>query len=315
MTSVPTSPYYFHQVQNNLREVLAALDPGAYVGQVKENLANSESWKTRIDNNGKKSGVFVDYHYYGTGDTGGAPTPESVAKVQESVKTDGAIKVISGPADWMFKAIDAHPEMRAGLPTYKGELLLTEHSAGSITSQAYMKRWNRKNELLANAAETAATWAWWLTGEKYPAQRLEDAWSLVLGSQMHDILPGTSLPKAYEYAWNDEVIAGNIFSQVLTHAVDTISSQMDTATQGTSLVVYNPLAIERTDAVDAEIPWKSEWRAVRVLGPDGNDLAAQVASVESGVAHIVFAPTVAPMNCGRWWLRAEIRQNNQDWTS
>ncbi|MBL8886334.1 MAG: chitobiase/beta-hexosaminidase C-terminal domain-containing protein [Phycisphaerales bacterium] len=282
-------------------EVLAALDPGAYVGQVKENLANSESWKTRIDNNGKKSGVFVDYHYYGTGDMGGAPTPESVAKVQESVNTDGAIKVITGPADWMFKAIK--PEMRSGLPTYKGELLLTEHSAGSITSQAYMKRWNRKNELLADAAERAAVGAWWLTGEDYPAQRLEDAWSLVLGSQMHDILPGTSLPKAYEYAWNDEVIAGNIFSQVLTHAVDTISSQMDTHTQGTSVVVYNPLAIARTDAVDAEIPWKSEWRAVRVLGPDGKDVAAQVVSVENGNAHIVFAPTVLPMSLSTFDVR------------
>ncbi len=277
-------------------EVLAALDPGAYVGQVKENLANSESWKTRIDNNGKKSGVFVDYHYYGTGDTGGAPTPESVAMVQQSVNTDGAIKVISGPADWMFKAINQKPELRKDLPTYKGELLLTEHSAGSITSQAYMKRWNRKNELLADAAERAAVGAWILTGEAYPGQRLEEAWSLVLGSQMHDILPGTSLPKAYEYAWNDEVIAGNLFSQVLTHAVDRISSQMDTHTQGTSVLVYNSLAIERTDAVDAEIPWKSEWRAVRVIGPDGKDVLAQVNSVENGQAHIVFAPTVEPMS-------------------
>jgi len=282
-------------------EVLAALDPGAYVGQVKENLANSESWKTRIDNNGKKSGVFVDYHYYGTGDMGGSPTPESVAKVQESVNTDGAIKVITGPADWMFKAIK--PEMVAGLPTYKGELLLTEHSAGSITSQAYMKRWNRKNELLADAAERAAVGAWWLTGEEYPAQRLEDAWCLVLGSQMHDILPGTSLPKAYEYAWNDEVIAGNIFSQVLTHAVDTISSQMDTHTQGTSVLVYNPLAIARKDAVDAEVPWQSEWRAVRVMGPDGKDVAAQVVSVENGNAHIVFAPTVLPLSLATFDVR------------
>ena len=284
-------------------EVLAALDPGAYVGQVKENLANSESWKTRIDNNGKKSGLFVDYHYYGTGDMGGSPTPESVAKVQESVRTDGAIKVITGPADWMFKAINLHPEKRATLPTYKGELLLTEHSAGSITSQAYMKRWNRKNEILADAAERAAVGAWWLTGETYPAQRLEEAWSLVLGSQMHDILPGTSLPKAYEYAWNDEVVAGNIFSQVLTHAVDTISSQMDTHTQGTSVVVYNPLAIERADAVDAEIPWASEWRAVRVIGPDGADVPAQVVSVEGGKAHVVFVPRMASMSLATFDVR------------
>lgn len=284
-------------------EVLAALDPGAYVGQVKENLANSESWKTRIDNNGKKSGLFVDYHYYGTGDMGGSPTPESVAKVQESVRTDGPIKVITGPADWMFKAINLHPEKRATLPTYKGELLLTEHSAGSITSQAYMKRWNRKNEILADAAERAAVGAWWLTGEAYPAQRLEEAWSLVLGSQMHDILPGTSLPKAYEYAWNDEVVAGNLFSQVLTHAVDTISSQMDTHTQGTSVVVYNPLAIERADAVDAEIPWSSEWSAVRVIGPDGADVPAQVVSVEGEKAHVVFVPRMASMSLATFDVR------------
>lgn len=282
-------------------EVLAALDPGAYVGQVKENLANSPTWKTRIDNNGKKSGVFVDYHYYGTGDMGGAPTPESVAKVQESVRTDGAIKVITGPADWMFRAIK--PEMRPGLPTYKGELLLTEHSAGSITSQAYMKRWNRKNEQLADAAERAAAWAWWLTGADYPAQRLEDAWSLVLGSQMHDILPGTSLPKAYEYAWNDEVVAGNIFSQILTHAVDTISSQMDTSAQGISVIVYNPLAFARIDALDAEIPWKSEWRAVRVLGPDGKDVPAQVVSVDHDRAHIVFAPTMQALSLAAFDIR------------
>ncbi len=275
-------------------EVLAALDPGAYVGQVKENLANSESWKTRIQNNGAKSGVFVDYHYYGTGDQGGAPTPESVAMVEESVKTNGAIKVISGPADWMFHAIK--PDMQSGLPAYKGELLLTEHSAGSITSQAYMKRWNRKNEQLADAAERAAVAAWWLTGEAYPAQRLEDGWSLVLGSQMHDILPGTSLPKAYEYAWNDEIIAGNVFSQVLTHAVDAISSRMDTHTQGTSVLVYNPLAVDRRDCVDAEIPWSSEWRSVRVIGPDGKDVPAQVDSVKDAKAHVVFAATAPSMS-------------------
>ena len=37
------------------------------------------------------------------------------------------------------------------LPHYHGDLLLTQHSAGSITFQAYMEpRWNRKNELLAD---------------------------------------------------------------------------------------------------------------------------------------------------------------------
>ena len=71
-----------------------------------------------------------------------------------------------------------------------------------------MKRWNRKNELLADAAERASVAAQWLGGgAAIPAKRLYDAWDLVLGSQMHDMLPGTSLPKAYEYCWNDELLA------------------------------------------------------------------------------------------------------------
>src|SRR5204863_8558461 len=119
--------------------VIAALDPGAYVGEVRDDLSTNDSWRTRVDNNGKQSGVFTDYHYYGTGDQGGAPTEQSVAMIEKSVAGSGPLKVISGPADWMFKSIT--PQMRDKLPRYKGELLLTQHSAGSITSQAMMKRW------------------------------------------------------------------------------------------------------------------------------------------------------------------------------
>ena len=91
------------------------------------------------------------------------------------------------------------PEQKAKLPRYKGELLLTEHSAGSITSQAYMKRWNRKNELLADAAERASVAANLWAQTPYPSRPALQAWDLILGSQMHDMLPGTSLPKAYEF--------------------------------------------------------------------------------------------------------------------
>ena len=36
--------------------------------------------------------------------------------------------------------------MTARMPRYKGDLELINHSAGSLTSEAYHKRWNRKNE-------------------------------------------------------------------------------------------------------------------------------------------------------------------------
>ncbi len=276
--------------------VVSALDPGAYVGQVTENLANSNGWEQRMKASAEKSGLLVDYHYYGTGDQGGGPTERSVAMVEESVGTKGAIRVISGPADWMFKALT--PDLAKKLPVYQGELMLTEHSAGSITSQAYMKRWNRKNELLADAAERASVMASWMGGRPYPAQKLEDAWYLVLGSQMHDILPGTSVPTAYDYSWNDEVLAANQFSTILEDAAGAVISGMDTRTDAnaTCLVVYNPLSCEREDLVEADlVAPKGAAKGVTVVGPDGKAVLAQVLGRTGDTVHIAFLAKVAPV--------------------
>src|SRR5207247_2770775 len=114
------------------------------------------------------------------------------------------------------------------VPLYKGDRELISHSAGSITSEAYQKRWMRKNELLADAAEKASVAAAWLGGRAYPLQRLNDAWTLVMGGQFHDLLPGTATPKAFEFAWNDDVIAMNQFAGVLTSATSAVAAGLDT---------------------------------------------------------------------------------------
>ena len=278
--------------------VVAALDPGAYVGEVREDLSKSDSWLQRINANGQKSGVFVDYHYFGTGDQGGAPKEPSVAMVEQSVINGAAagapIRVISSRADEMFKALSE--SQREKLPRYKGELELTQHSAGSVSSQAYMKRWNRKNELLADSAEKASVAAWWLGGPDYPADRLERAWGLVLGSQMHDILPGTSVPVAYDLSWNDEVIAANQFGAMLTDGARAVIAGMDTRGDGTPMVVFNPLGHARRDLVVADFPGagKEPGRIV-VEGPDGRPVPAQVLGGGAGgsrVAFVAAAPSV-----------------------
>ena len=250
--------------------VIAALDPGGYGGGVNEDLSTNTSWLARIQNTGKQSGAYVDYHYYGTGDIGGAPAERAVAMAQTSVNGKGPITVRSARADEMF--VNITPEQKAKLPKYDGELLLTEHSAGSITSQAHMKRWNRKNELLADAAERASVAAALWTGTPYPADRLYTNWDLVLGSQMHDMLPGTSLPKAYEFCYNDELLALNGFAHIDTDAVGAIASRMDTRTTGTALVVQNPLSVAREDVVEAWVPYGT---GITVYGPDGQPVPTQ----------------------------------------
>lgn len=281
--------------------VVAALDPGAYVGDVKENLALSSGWLERIKANGAKSGVFADYHYFGTGDQGGAPREASVDMVQQSAITRGGINVISGPADALAKAIT--PEMREKLPRYQGELELTEHSAGSLTSEAYMKRWNRKNELLADAAERASVAAWWMGGRDYPGKKLEDAWYLVLGSQMHDILPGTSVPRAYEFSWNDECLAANQFSAVLEDAAGSVIGGMDTRGSGTAVVVYNPTSVDRVDVVEAEVPGAGKTRDVVVTDPEGKPVPAQVLGVTEHGERIAFLAHVPSVGFASYTVR------------
>lgn len=266
------------------QSIVAALDPGSYGGGVNEDLSQNTSWLARITDTGKKSGAYVDYHYYGTGDRGGSPDPDSVAWMEKSVAGKGPITVVSSRADEMFTSLT--PEQKSKLPHYKGELLLTEHSAGSITSQAHMKRWNRKNELLADAAEKASVAAMWL-GRPYPQQRLYTAWDLLLGSQMHDMLPGTSLPKAYEFCYNDELLAANQFSAVARDSVGAVASQLDTRAKGTPVVVYNPLSIPREDIVEAWLP-ATQFSYAQAFGPDGKPVPTQMGGVKGDKVQVLF---------------------------
>jgi alpha-mannosidase len=264
---------------------------------------HQRDWAARVGLNGKVSGVFTDYHYYGTGDIGGAPQEKDVERLEAIVTEgtaslpiqngllfhekqsdgppmkvgDGPVHVISANAEQMF--LDITPAQAAGLPRYTGEMELTNHSAGSLTSQGYQKRWLRKEELLADAAEKASIAAEWLGARPYPLDRLNDAWTLVMGGHFHDIAAGTATPKAYEFAWNDDVIALNQFAGVLNNATEAVAAGLDTNTKGVPVVVFNPLNIEREDLVEASISFpEGTPKEVHVIGPDNNEVAAQISN-------------------------------------
>ena len=259
-------------------------------------------WAARVLHNGEVTGVFTDYHYYGTGDIGGTPDEESVRRMEAIVTKgsvslpppdqfffrgehhpdwpavkvgDGPVHVLSATADQMF--LDITPANAASLPRYTGEMELTNHSAGSLTSQAYQKRWLRKEELLADAAEKASVAAEWLGARPYPLDRLNNAWTLVMGGHFHDIAAGTATPKAYEFAWNDDVIAMNQFAGVLTSAAEGVAAVLDTQANGIPLVVFNPLNIAREDLVEAHLDFPDGLpKSVHVTAPGGKEIPAQV---------------------------------------
>jgi len=291
--------------QNAVREYIRLRNEMQARTRVDEDLSldrHQKDWATRVEQDGKVSGIFTDYHYYGTGDIGGSPREESVKRLEAIVTKgtasfppedeyyprgqptptwpevkvgDGPVHVISSNAEQMF--LDITPTEAAGLPRYTGEMELTNHSAGSLTSQAYQKRWLRKEELLAEAAEESSVAAEWLGARPYPLQRLNDAWTLQMGGHFHDLAAGTATPRSYEFAWNDDVIALNQFAAVLTNATEGVSAALDTQSKGVPLVVFNSLGIPREDVVEAKVDFPGGMpQAVHVIGPNGQEIPAQI---------------------------------------
>jgi alpha-mannosidase len=283
----------------NGARLVAALNPGEYVSTIGADLSADTTWTGRALRQGGASGLYAAYRYFGTGDTGGAPTDSSVAWLQRSLTGPGLLRVRSTASDQLARDVAAlTPQARAALPLYRGELLMTRHGAGCYTSEAAMKRWNRKNELLGDAAERAGVAAHWLGGAIYPRETLRQAWVRFLWHQFHDDLTGTSVPEAYAFSWNDEAIAQNQFRAVLNDAVGAISRDMNTRGRGTTVVVYNPLSIPREEIVEARVTFDSGVpRYLRVVAPDGTDVPAQLGPTDGRSATVVFLAHVPPVGC------------------
>jgi alpha-mannosidase len=276
--------------------VVAALNPGSYSSGVTDDLSQDPYWLTRVEADGKRSGVYVDYHYFGTGDRGGSPDEKSVQWVEKSVTGSGPVRVICGPADQMVK--DLSPADVTRLPRYTGDLLLTNHSCGSLSSQAFVKRTNRKLEEIGDAAERAAVTADWLGSASYPREKLLHAWTLQLGAHFHDTMAGTGLPKTYEYSWNNMILALNQFAAVLEDSVGAVAQAMDTRGDGTAVVVYNPLSVDRQDAAEVTIPAinTAAGDAIAVTDAEGKAVPFQIEPGDSAEEKIVFLAHAAPVS-------------------
>lgn len=231
------------------------------------------------------------YRYYGTGDIGGSPTLASVRSVEKGVKGEGPVEIISATSDQLFKdylPFNNHPE----LPVFDGELLMDVHGTGCYTSQAAMKLYNRQNEQLGDAAERAAVAAEWLGAANYPGATLTEAWKRFLFHQFHDDLTGTSIPRAYEFSWNDELISLKQFAASLTSSVNAIAGKMDTRVKGTPVVLYNANAFLVTDLAEIVLELPKSPKGFTVYNAQGKKVASQFIGYENGRAHLLVAASL-----------------------
>lgn len=269
--------------------LIAAINPTQYSLPITTDLSTDEIWRKRIQKNGETCGAFVDFKYFGLGDTGGAPDEASIQSLEDAIAACGPTRVVSAGADQLFRELAS--EQIARLPRHRGEFLLIEHGVGTFTSNGAMKRWNRKNEVLAAMAEAAATMAYSVCGEPYPRERLRNAWIRFLANQMHDILPGTCIPEAYAFSWNDEIVSLNEFSGVLSHALSVLASGLDTNTAGFPILLFNH-AIPASQGPAEFIVNRGDFPAgeYSLRDPNGRTIPVQEVSSNGDEWRFVFLP-------------------------
>ncbi|MDO5322404.1 MAG: glycoside hydrolase family 38 C-terminal domain-containing protein [Clostridia bacterium] len=176
---------------------------------------------------------------FGYGDGGGGPCRDHIEYVLREKNLEGAPRVAFEAPQAFFEdcAQDGAPANR-----YVGELYFQCHR-GTYTSQAAIKRGNRKSELALREAEM-----WSVAAQDrvaYPAEALERCWKGVLLNQFHDILPGSSIARVYEEA-------NRLYDQILSDAAQITDSACRSLTSGAGKTWFNSLSWPRTALVRTE---------------------------------------------------------------
>lgn len=287
-------------------QIMAALDGGGYGWNPVEDLTRSSDLIRRAS----ESNLSTAYRYYGTrstekrGDRGGSPLPKTVRNLERCLENDGPVELIIATSDQLYKdylPFESHPE----LPVFDGELLMDVHGTGCYTAHSELKRFNRRNEQLADAAERSSVMADHLGLLKYPKETINEEWKRFVWHQFHDDLTGTSIPRAYEFTWNDELIAQSRFADITQTATGAVASLLDTRVKGTPVVVYNPSAYDNRGVVEAVVDAPDGYEGVAVYGSDGRRVPAQVVSVTEGRMQLIFAADVPSVGYAVYDVRAE----------
>ena len=139
---------------------------------------------------------------FGIGDGGGGPREDYLERGLRLRNLEGCPPVRFGKACDFFAALRKSEDE---LKTWVGELYLELHR-GTLTTQAYVKKCNRRLE--HRLRELEMLWAA-APLTKYPAKDFDAIWKEVLTLQFHDVIPGSSINQVYRetHAAHDRLLA------------------------------------------------------------------------------------------------------------
>lgn len=243
--------------------------------------------------------IDIFLYPFGYGDGGGGPTRDFVEFMRRMDDLEGVPRTRRAFPEEFFHEVEA----RGGTQNrYVGELYFQNHR-GTYTSQARIKRGNRKGELALREAEFWSAAAS-LRGAEYPAQTLEENWKKLLFGQFHDVLPGTSITRVCEEAEADCDEVRQAAERLAGQAAGALAESSD------ALTVFNSLSWARTVSVALPEGWRGAADAQGNALPvrrEGSRLMAQVAvpACGSAVLHPADSPAAAPREAQAFVLENE----------
>ena len=256
---------------------------------------------------------------YGVGDHGGGATRTVLDQGLRWMQPDKAIPVMRfGTAQTFFSDIQskisdqspvwdyrtvaqgntqltAPPSGQISIPTWNDELYL-EYHRGTYTTQAEEKRNIRSGEEELLNAEKYASLAW-LNGNAYPGTELTDAWKKVVFNDFHDLAAGSGVGAIYKDAAKDFEEVRWATDEISSSALRSVASEVDTRVAGgVPVLVFNPLAWERSGLVDLAVQMPTAASAISVLDTENVPLPFEVQSKDekSHVYHLLIDVSSAP---------------------
>ena len=225
---------------------------------------------------------------FGRGDHGGGVTEDMIERTLEFVQGKKSVNGKFSTAKEYFNTITKKTEGKR-IPEINDELYLQYHR-GTYTTQAKVKKNNRRAECLLEMAEKFSTLAREY-GHEYPSEELKEAWEKLLLNQFHDILPGSSIPEVYKDSEECFEFIFNTANAIISKSLKTIAAKIDTTGEGKSLLVFNPLSWSRSGVV--EVPLDESGDEVEIYDEQRRMIPSQI--IEEERKAVFIAEDVPPV--------------------
>ena len=200
--------------------------------------------ETAYENEQHDAADGMTFGMFGYGDGGGGCTYRMVETARRMQRFPGLPASHMGHPSEFFAAVEKDLDK---LPVWNDEMYYENHR-GTYTSQAFIKKNNRKGEFMLSRIEMASLFS----GLGYDRENLETLWKLLLKNQFHDLLPGTSIHEAIEDCRMDYVRLNAEGEALLAAALDHAAKQI--AADRPGVVVWNLTSFDVTGPATAEAP-------------------------------------------------------------